>query len=282
MSGWRILLSRRWLGYLAFAVVFAIACGFLSSWQAARGREAVAANAVIDANFDSAPIPLASALPSLDSFRPSQEWVRVTAIGRYLSRDELLVRNRPTNAGPGFEVLTPLQLADGSVFIVDRGWVPTGNRQDAPDSVPAAPGGQVTVVVRLKPSEPRLETRTASGDQLATIELAQVKAKIGGSVYTGAYGVLDSQSPRPAVGLTPVLTDPPIADEGLHWSYMIQWVIFALIGFFGLGYAIRQEHRLRNVDDPEERARAEERERRRALKKTDADIEDEILDSALR
>ena len=71
-------------------------------------------------------------------------------------------------------------------------------------------------------------------------------------------------------------------DEGLHRSYMIQWVIFALIGFFGLGYAVRQEYRLRNVDDPAERQRAEERERRRASKKSDADIEDEILDAALR
>lgn len=282
MSRWRILLSRRWLGYLAFAVAFAIACGFLSSWQAARGREAVAANAVIAANFESTPVALTSALGSLDSFNPSQQWLRVTATGHYLPQDELLVRNRPTNAGPGFEVLTPLRLADGSIFIVDRGWVPTGSRQDAPDSVPAAPDGQVTVVARLKPSEPRLESRTASGKQIATIELAEVKTRVGGSVYTGAYGVLDSQEPKPAVGLTPVLSNPPIADEGLHWSYMIQWVIFALIGFFGLGYAIRQEHRLRNVDDPAEQARAEQRERKRSQKKTDADVEDEILDSALR
>lgn len=282
MSGWRIILSRRWLGYLAFAVVFAIACGFLSSWQATRGREAVAANAVIDANFESVPVALKSALPSLDSFRPSQEWSRVTVTGEYLPEHELLVRNRPTNDGPGFEVLTPLRLASGSVFVIDRGWVPTGNRQDAPDSVPPAPTGQVTVIARLKASEPRLETRTASGNQLATIELDQVKAKVGGPVYTGAYGILDSQTPKPTVALTPVLTDPPVADEGLHWSYMIQWVIFALIGFFGLGYAIRQEYRLRNVDDPAEQARAEERERRRALKKTDADVEDEILDSVSR
>ena len=46
MTGWRILLSRRWLGYLAFAVAFAIACAFLSSWQLSRGKEAVAESAV--------------------------------------------------------------------------------------------------------------------------------------------------------------------------------------------------------------------------------------------
>lgn len=278
MSGWRIILTRRWLGYLAFAIAFAIACAFLSSWQLSRGKEAMAANAIIDANFNSTPVPIASALPALESFRADQQWLRVTVTGRYLSNDELLVRNRPTNDGPGFEVLTPLRLADGTVFVVDRGWVPTGNRQDAPDSVPAAPSGEVKVVARLKPSEPRLDGRSASGDQIATIDLSAVKERVGGAVYTGAYGVLDSQSPR-GTALTPVITAEPIQDEGLHWSYMIQWVIFALIAFFGLGYAVRQEYRLRNVDDPAERARAEERERKRTLKRTDAQIEDDILDS---
>ena len=142
--------------------------------------------------------------------------------------------------------------------------------------IPAPPAGEVTVIARLKPSEPRLNARTGSGSQLATIELPAVKAKIGGSVYTGAYGILDTQTPAPAQSLTPVLMTEPTHDEGLHWSYMIQWIIFALIAFFGLGYAVRQEHRLqREVDDPDYRAP----ERKRQAKKTDAQIEDELLDS---
>jgi len=281
VSHWRILLTRRWLGYLGFAIAFAIACSFLSSWQLSRGKEAVAANALLSANFDSVPLDLAQALPHLDSYAADQQWLRVRAVGHYLPDKEVLVRNRPTNDGPGFEVLTPLKLADGSIFIVDRGWVPTGNKQDAPDSVPAAPSGEVTVIARLQASEPQLDNRTASGDQVATIHLPQIGARVGGSVYTAAYGVLDSQTPA-GTSLTKVDADPPVQDEGLHWSYMIQWVIFALIGFFGLAYAVRQEYRLRNVDDPAERARAEERERRKALKKSDAEIEDEILDSVPR
>jgi cytochrome oxidase assembly protein ShyY1 len=279
MTGWRLILTRRWLGYLAFAVAFAIACGFLSSWQLSRGKDAAAANAVIEANFHSTPVPLEAVLPSLDAFQPDQQWRRVTVTGTYLPEDELLVRNRPTSAGPGFEVLTPLRLEDGSVFIVDRGWVPTGEEHDAPDAIPAPPAGEVTVIARLKPSEPRLNARTGSGDQLATIELPAVKSKIGGSVYTGAYGVLDTQTPAPAQSLTPVLMTEPTQDEGLHWSYMIQWIIFALIAFFGLGYAVRQEYRLRRQDDdPDYRAQ----ERKRPAKKTDSQIEDELLDSLSR
>ncbi|MFF1878866.1 SURF1 family protein [Leifsonia sp. NPDC058230] len=280
-TGWRFAFSRRWLGYLAFAIVFAIACGCLSAWQLARSKEAAAANAVISANFYSTPVPLTAELPSLGSFESAQEWTRVTVTGTYERDKELLVRNRPFNGGPGFEVLTPLRTASGALFIVDRGWVPTGNSDDAPDSVPAAPAGTVTVVARLKPSEPGIPGRTATGRQVGTIQLSVVKQRLGGSdVYTGAYGLLDSQKPSPATAPTPTVTDPPTQDEGLHWSYMIQWIIFALIGFFGLGYALLTEYRKRNEDDPEEKARAAERQRKRALRRTDADVEDDLLDAA--
>ena len=36
--GWSFAFSRRWFGYLAFAIVFAIACGFLSNWQLALSK----------------------------------------------------------------------------------------------------------------------------------------------------------------------------------------------------------------------------------------------------
>ena len=280
-DGWRFAFSRRWLGYLAFAIVFAIACGFLSNWQLARSKEAAAANALVTANFDQSPVPLADELPTLGAYSPKQEWKRVTVTGTYERDKQLLVRNRPFNGSPGFEVLTPLRTADGSLFIVDRGWVPTGNTTDSPDHVPAAPAGTVTVVARLKASEPAIAGRTATGDQVGTIQLSVVKEKLGGAdVYTGAYGLLASEDPAPATAPTPTVTSPPTQDEGLHWSYMIQWIIFALIGFFGLGYALITEYRKRNSDDPAERERAAARERRRRAKRTDADVEDELLDAA--
>ncbi|MDN4596084.1 SURF1 family cytochrome oxidase biogenesis protein [Leifsonia virtsii] len=280
-GGWRFAFSRRWFGYLAFAIAFAIACGFLSNWQLARSKEAAAANALVTANYDSAPRPLTQELPSLGSYSAKQEWTRVTVTGTYERDKQLLVRNRPFNGSPGFEVLTPLRTPDGSLFIVDRGWVPTGNHTDSPDHVPAAPAGTVTVVARLKASEPAIAGRTAAGDQVGTIQLSVVKQKLGGAdVYTGAYGLLDSEDPAPATAPTPTVTSPPTQDEGLHWSYMIQWIIFALIGFFGLGYALITEYRKRNSEDPAEKARAAERERRRRAKRSDADVEDELLDAA--
>lgn len=280
-GGWRFAFSKRWLGYLAFAIAFAIACGFLSNWQLARSKEAAAANALIAQNFDSKPVPLTDELPTLTSYSAGQEWRRVTVTGTYEPELQLLARNRPFNGNPGFEVLTPLRTPDGALFIVDRGWVPTGNDSDDPDHVPAPPTGTVTVVARLKASEPAIDGRTAIGRQVGTIQLSVVKEKVGtDAVYTGAYGLLDSERPAPASAPTPTVTEAPTQDEGLHWSYMIQWIIFALIGFFGLGYALRTEYRKLNEDDPAEKARAAERERKRALKRTDSDVEDELLDAS--
>lgn len=277
MTGWRFLVSARWAGYLALVVVFAVACSLLSSWQLARRAEAEAAIAKIDANYDSPPVALGSLLPTLGSFEDSQEWSQVELHGSYLSDEQILVRTRPLGGNPGFEVLVPFRLDDGSVFVVDRGWVPVGNTQDAPDAVPAAPDGPVTVVARLKPGEPELPGRTAPAGQIATIELHDIAGRIGEPTYTGAYGLLVSESPAPAE--RPTALPKPARDEGPHLSYAFQWVVFALLGFIGLGWAIRQEYRVVNADDPEERDRAAERERKRAQRTpTDADVEDAVLD----
>ena len=282
MRRWRFAFGRRWFGYLGFAIVFAIACVLLSHWQFDRRDQALAEIAKVEQNYDAAPAALSSVLSNTAAFEDSQEWTPVEMTGTYLVEDQLLVRSRPYGGRPGFEVLTPLRLADGSTFIVDRGWVPTGEEQDSPDFVPAPPAGDVTVVARLKPGEPNLRGRSAPDGQVSTINLPTVAGLVGGDVYTGAYGLLETESPAPT-DTRPAAAIKPDMDEGPHLSYAFQWLVFALFGFFGLGYALRTEYRLLNADDPEEQQRAAERERKaRAKPPTDNDIEDEIVNAALR
>ncbi len=277
MKNWKFVRSWRWTGYLAFVVVFAIACVFLAQWQLARNEQAVNANNKVLVNYDRSPADISSELPHLDSFADSQEWRPVRIEGSYLTDEQLLVRTRPFRGSPGFEVLVPLQLSDGSVFIVDRGWVPIGTEQDTPDSVPAPPDGDVTVVVRLKPGESRVPGRSAPDGQVATIELDDIQTILALPTYTGAYGLMVSEDPPPVERPQP-LTKPAI-DEGPHLSYAFQWVVFGLLAFVALAWAVRQEYRAINANDPAERERAKERERRkRARAPSDADIEDSIVD----
>ncbi|MGO4782333.1 SURF1 family cytochrome oxidase biogenesis protein [Cryobacterium sp. W22_MBD10_FK3] len=277
MNGWRFLLSRQWAGYLALTIVFAVVCSGLGMWQLARRAEAQAEISRVDENFDAEGIPVTDALPRLDSFDESQKWLPVELTGTYLRDEEMLVRNRPLNINPGFEVLTPLLLTNGDVFIVNRGWVPTGEDQNAPDAVPAAPDGEVTVIARLKQGEPALAGRSASGNQIATINLTEIAERLGTDTYTGAYGLMKSEDP--ATTDRPTAVTRPVRDEGPHLSYAFQWFVFALMAFIGLGWAARQEYRTINAEVPEEQERAAERARRQAAKpRSDADIEDELID----
>jgi hypothetical protein len=69
-----------------------------------------------------------------------------------------------------------------------------------------------------------------------------------------------------------------VIDPGPYLSYAIQWILFALFSFTALGWALRQERRARDAEDPEEIARAAERDRRASLRDpTDSQIEDEQL-----
>lgn len=277
MTGWRFVFSRRWLGYVAVAVVFALACVALANWQLARREEARAAIERVERNWDAAPTSIDVVLGPQNAWDEEATWTPVALSGEYLIDEQLLVRGRPNAGRPGFEVLVPFELADGRIVIVDRGWVPAGNEQDAPDAVPAAPSGPVEVVVRLKGGEPVIAGRSAPEGQVATIHLPAIADLVGGEVVTGAYGLLESEDPAPAT--RPIAYDRPVADEGPHLSYAFQWFVFALMGLVGLGWAIRQEYRHRNEDDPAEQARAAKRASRAAAKApSDAEIEDALLD----
>lgn len=279
LQNWRFAFSRRWLGYLALLIVFAIACGFLSSWQFDRRDQRVTENQRIEQNYDAAPQPIAQALPELDSYDDDQRWQPVVLHGRYLVDEQVLVRARPMHGYPGFEILAPFETDDGRVFIVNRGWLQTGMEQDLPDEIPAAPAGEMTVVARLQASEAEIPGRSAPEGQIATIHLPTFAQELGADrVYTGAYGLLAAEDPSSPSGDLPA---KPALDEGNHLSYAFQWIIFALIAAVGLVWGVRNEYRHRNADNPDVIA-ARERERERAARRgpTDADEEDALLDAA--
>ena len=277
MSRWRFILSARWARYLVLVLVFAAGCAGLASWQVARRAEKVAEITRIEQNYDASPVPLDEALPEPGSFAAEQEWQRVVLTGEYRTEDQLVVRNRPRGGAPGFEVLVPFETDSGRVFLVDRGWVSIADG-GAPAAIPEAPDGPVTVVARLKPGEGTVAgATTTSTGVLASIHLPEVERVLGTPIEDSAYGLLASEDPAPAERPAPAAR--PEIDEGPHLSYAVQWVVFALLGFGGLVFAGRQEYRYRNADDPEEQRRAADRAAKKAVRRTDADEEDALLDS---
>jgi cytochrome oxidase assembly protein ShyY1 len=271
---WRFAAQRRWFTYLGMAVVFAIACVLLSRWQFGRNEETVIANTLVTHNYNVAPVAPSVLLPSKSAYVPKYEWRIVTLTGQYLPSKQLLVRDRVLGDNPGFEVLTPFRETNGDTFIVDRGWVSIGSKHTAPDYVPPAPTGRAVVTARIQQSETVLPGRVAPAGEVSEINLPTVARMMHlTNVYTGSYGLLRSETPTPPS--RPIAAAKPTLDPGPFLSYAFQWILFALAGFGGLAWALRQEYLARNADDPIEIEHAAERARKaRRRAPTDADIED--------
>ena len=261
----RLLLTRRWLGYLALTVTFAVIASLFGMWQWDRRGQAVAAIEKVNANYDQAPVALSTELSAGSLDADAREWVPVSLTGTYLTEEQVLVRTRPRSGEVGFEVLVPFVSAEATV-VVNRGWIPTGESQDDPDQVPAAPTGEITLVARIKPSEPLIPGRGAPEGQIASIHLPSLQGMTSVDIREDFFVALGEETPRPATAPLPLVR--PELDEGPHLSYTFQWYLFAVMAFGGLWYLLRQEARARRGDDI------------RPKPSRDNDEEDALLDQA--
>jgi cytochrome oxidase assembly protein ShyY1 len=199
------------------------------------------------------------------------EWTPVQLEGRYLISQELLVRNRPIAGQPGFLQIVPFETSAGQLVIVERGWIPADS--ELAPVISMTPSNQekiLTARVRLSELTPNRD----SPEGFATsIHLESLQEELGSEIEQQFYLRLISESPGEEASPQPLRK--PTLDEGNHLSYAVQWILFALMGFFALFWAIRQEREYRRIDnDPTYVPRSQ-----RNRKRTDADVEDELLDA---
>lgn len=284
---YRFLFSSKWLGYFVLAVIFATACVFLGRWQMDRRAETLAEINRVVSNYSATPVPFPQVKDQFTHLDPEREWTQVEMRGTYDPDGQRVVRNRPLNGQPGYDVVVPFRLTTGEAVVIDRGWLPIGNNTPGrPDVVPSPPAGEVTIVARLKPSEPRLDRGAVEG-QLASIDLPGFAEELPYPVATGAYGQLASETP--AVQPMPAPFPKPATEEGTHLSYSLQWFAFGVLMFVGFGYAARQQARNAAIDAEDEEddttiAAAGSTKRRapaprKSKRRTSEEEEDAILDA---
>jgi surfeit locus 1 family protein len=80
------------------------------------------------------------------------EYLRVKARGKFLNDKELHFYALDERDGMGWHILTPLQLADGAVVFVNRGFVPD-ELKDAAKRKEGEPGGEVEIVGLVRKPE---------------------------------------------------------------------------------------------------------------------------------
>jgi cytochrome oxidase assembly protein ShyY1 len=243
---YRFLLSPRWLGGLALAIAAATVMVFLGIWQWHRYEERTAVNNRIDAADTIAALPLTSVLSTpttpgtaghVDSDR---SWTKVTVAGRYDPAHEIQARGRTVNGDVGFEIVTPLVLADGTAVLIDRGWVPeSGDALSAP-KFPAAPTGPVTVVGQIHLSESRSTPVQHRDGRLDTrrISVPRLARAMPYPMY-GAYVLLTAQTPPASTQFTQIPIDHE--DAWMNAGYTVQWWLFAGMALFAFGWQARKE-----------------------------------------
>ncbi|WP_158220992.1 SURF1 family protein [Kineosporia sp. R_H_3] len=274
----RLFRERYWLRAAAGVVLLSVVFVLLGRWQLHRHEAKVERRDRVAANYGAAPAALDTVLATPATELPrGREWTPVRVRGTYDAAGTLLTRNRPFESQYGYEVVVPLRLPDGSLLAVDRGWIPFGESATRLPEVPAAPSGEVEVVVRLRPFEPSAGAYEVPG-QIRRIAADEVGAEVPGTLYR-AYGVLASEQPRPAVA--PRLLPRPDTDLGPHLAYTWNWWGFAVAAYvLLLYYALRevQNRRLsaRGIDPEAAAAARKERARRRRVR--DEDVEDAALE----
>jgi cytochrome oxidase assembly protein ShyY1 len=235
MQRYRFVLTPRWLGLaLAGAAVMAV-CAVLSQWQWDRAVERDAANEVIAESREAA--PLDQTLPAGEALDGAERWTLVEAVGVYDPEGEIVLRAQTNNSLNGFEIVTPLVLADGTAVLVDRGFVASESTGEVPD-YPAPPTGEVTVTGRVYEYEEsgggvtevdgRLEARRLSDDLLGPHLDHELRSAWIADV-------------APAEGLTALET--PSFKDWQNYSYAVQWALFAAMVPVGFTVLARRERK---------------------------------------
>jgi surfeit locus 1 family protein len=126
--------SLLWPALLSLSA-FIVLCG-LGTWQLIRLAEKEAQKAHIEASLSDAAVPLPNAAEWASLSPATYDYRRVTLKGQFENDKEALVFGFITigergDTREGYFVLTPFRLADGSVVIVNRGFVPQELRDPA-------------------------------------------------------------------------------------------------------------------------------------------------------
>ncbi|MFC5267840.1 SURF1 family protein [Kribbella qitaiheensis] len=236
----RRLLNPRWIAAALVILVLAGVCVQLGRWQLHRLDERKARNEVTRSNLAAPPAPLAEVLGPQRVVGDQHDWRTAVVTGRYDASKQVVMRYRNVDDRPGFEIVTPLVLADGSAVLVDRGFLPRQGAELAPGNVPAVPSGEVTVTGRLRRSERGGHTSggTPVDGTARLINGPEFASALGLTLYDG-YLTVDRQVPAAdsAFGGFP----GPEIDDGPHFFYALQWFFFALMAVGGLVYFSRQD-----------------------------------------
>ncbi|MDC9835049.1 SURF1 family protein [Rhizobium binxianense] len=219
--------------------LLAAALAALGTWQVQRlawKRELIAR---VEERVHAAPVP-APARADWDKVNAGDdEYRRVTAAGTLANDKETLVY-ASTALGPGYWVMTPLTLADGTSILVNRGFVPVDRRDPASRRAGDVPGPLViTGLMRMtEPKGSLLQSNDVVADRWYSRDVEAIAAKR--DVGAVAPFFIDADA-TPNPGGLPVGGLTIIHFPNNHLVYAVTWYGLAAMVLVLLLFILRAE-----------------------------------------
>jgi cytochrome oxidase assembly protein ShyY1 len=233
---YRFLFTPRWIAFHLLVIAAVVAMINLGFWQLRRLDERQAFNEAVSSRIDLPPEPITDVV-TMPNLRLGVEWRAVEASGTYLPDEQFVVVNRSEGGVAGDLVVTPMQLDDGRILLVQRGFVPLG------ETAAPAPTGEVDIVGRLR--EPQVRRRGQVSDpeegeltEVQRIDFERLSPQLPG--YPVPMWVELVSSEPAETGPFPHPVAVPELTEGPHLSYAVQWFIFSIAVVVGWVLAVRK------------------------------------------
>jgi surfeit locus 1 family protein len=199
----------------------------LGMWQLRRAEQKEALQSSFERGQQSTVTLDARNIASLPRYQ------RVSAAGRFEGERQFLLDNMPSAQGrPGFRVLTPFRLTSGTLILVDRGWIPMGNRRtDLPAlsvaETPRVVSGILDELPRpgLRLGDPEQDAATSWPRVLNFPETATLERALGVSIAERIL-LLD---PSESEGFERNWQARTNFGPERHIGYAVQWFAFALV-----------------------------------------------------
>lgn len=213
----------------------------LGNWQLGRGHEKTALKARLEQLTREPPINVSTRELAVADV----ELRRVEARGTYEPKYMVLIDNRVSHGIPGYHVVMPLRLGDGSRYVlVNRGWV-AGSRDRSRLPQVKTPSGTVSVSgLAVVPGKRFLEisTKVAEGNVWQNLTLDRYRQAV--PIAIQPFMIEQGQQDAPGDGLVREWLPPDLGAD-THYGYAFQW--FALSAVILIFYLVTHVRRKRET-----------------------------------
>lgn len=228
------LLSRKWWLPTLIIIIGVVTLIQLGFWQFDRLEQRRAFNTRVAERWRQEPFDVNN--NEIPEDLKTLEFRRVQVEGEFDYDNQILLSNQTRNQAPGSVIVTPLVLDDDRAVLVARGWLPSGaDRQDRWrefDEPADAPIVGLIQESQLLPNGRVPTPPAAPQTEWFQINIDAIQPQMPYELLP--VFILQLPEEGRTINDLPMREEPLMLDEGSHFSYAIQWFMFAVI--LGGGY----------------------------------------------